>query len=125
MPPPGIAPFELVTCKLSETWRLFRRFLNQVPSIGFGAAAAVLLCEASTRSPIAQIVESFAIDRVKVKPSGYAHPIRFRRVGSDVAVVSQMLVRREYEPVSALRGVRLIVDCGAAFTVLATNSLRR
>ena len=119
MPTIGIAPLELAAGKLSACWRLLRRFLNSVPALGFVAAAIVLLCEASTRRPIAQIVKSLPIERVKVKPAGYSHPISFRRVGSDVAVLSQILVTREYEPVSSLRSVRLIVDCGANIGVSA------
>jgi FkbM family methyltransferase len=104
---------EVIAVKSSETWRLVRRFFRHVPSLGFLAAAAVFFCEASTRKPLAYLVKPLAVERVKVRPHGYAHPIRFRRVGTDVAVVRQMLVSREYQPVASLRDVRLIVDCGA------------
>jgi FkbM family methyltransferase len=113
MPPPGITRLALVSGKVSETFRLIRRFHRHIPSLGFSAAAVVFFCEASTRRPIAPLLAHFAAERVKVKPSHYQYPIRFRRVGSDLAVFSQMLVRREYAPVAKLRDVRLIVDCGA------------
>jgi FkbM family methyltransferase len=99
--------------KLSETWRLFRRFVRHVPLIGIKTAALLFFCEASTRSPIAEIVEPFVASEVKGRPSGYAHKIRFRRAGSDVAVVTQVFVTREYGPVASLNKVGLIVDCGA------------
>lgn len=104
---------EVIAVKSVETWRLIRKFFRHVPSLGFVAAAAVLFCEASARKPLAQLVKPLSVERLKVRPTGYAHPIRFRRVGTDVAVVRQMLVSREYQPVASLRGVRLIVDCGA------------
>jgi FkbM family methyltransferase len=103
----------VAVAKVAEFWRLLRASFRQVPSVGFVAAAVLFLCEASTRRPIAQLVEPLAVERVKVRPSGYAHPIRFRRVGTDRKVLSQMLVRREYAPVSHLDDVRLILDCGA------------
>ena len=104
---------EVIAVKSAETWRLVRKFFRHIPSLGFLAAAAVFFCEASVRKPLAQLVKPLAVERLKVRPAGYAHPIRFRRVGSDVAVVEQMLVSQEYRPVASLRDVRLILDCGA------------
>lgn len=105
--------------KFSVAWSLYRRYLRQVPSLGLAAGTVLFLCEASSRSPFAQLVRPFAPERVKVRPAGYTHPISFRRVGSDTAVVHQMLVRREYGPVAALKDVDLIVDCGANIGISA------
>jgi FkbM family methyltransferase len=98
---------------MASFWQLLRSSARQIPSLGFVAAATLFLCEASTRKPIVHLVKTHVAERVKVKPVGYAHPVVVRRVGSDRAVLSQTLVRREYAPVSSLRGVNLIVDCGA------------
>jgi FkbM family methyltransferase len=99
--------------KLVAVWMLLRRFPRHVHSIGFMAAAVILFCEALMRHPLAELVEPKTIERVRIRPAGYPHSVRLRRVGTDVAVFSQMLVQREYEPVSSLRDVRLIIDCGA------------
>jgi FkbM family methyltransferase len=104
---------EVIAVKAAESLRMLRKFFRHVPSLGFLTAAAIFFCEASTRKPLAQLVKPLSIERVKVRPAGYEHPIRFRRVGSDVAVVRQMLVSQEYRPVASLRDVRLIIDCGA------------
>ena len=104
---------EVIAVKSAETWRLVRKFFRHVPSLGFLAAAAVFFCEASARKPLSHLVKPLSVERVKVRPSGYSHPIRFRRVGTDVKVLQQMLVSREYQPVASLRNVRLIIDCGA------------
>jgi len=99
--------------KTAAAWLLVYRFLRHIPSIGFGAAAIILFCEVLMRHPIVQLVEPKTIERVRLRPAGYPHPVQLRRAGTDVKVFSQMLVRREYEPVSKLRNVGLIVDCGA------------
>ncbi len=108
--PRGVA---LVGGKVAEAWRLLRWFFRLIPSLGFATAFAVFVCEATTRKPLAQLVKPLAVERVKVRPAGYLHPIRFRRAGTDVAVVAQMLVTKEYLPVASLKKVRLIIDCGA------------
>ena len=106
-------PLGVVAGKAAETWRLFSVFVRRVPSLGFIAAFTIFLCEASVRKPLALLVKPLAIERVKVRPAGYHHPVKFRREGTDGAVFSQILIRREYLPVASLKNVRLIVDCGA------------
>jgi hypothetical protein len=106
----GIA---LVPGKLGAAGSLFLRHVRWVPSLGFSAATILFLSEASSRRPLAQLVKPFAAERLNVRPAGYAHPIQFRRIGTDTAVLRQMFVAHEYRPVASLRNVRLIVDCGA------------
>jgi FkbM family methyltransferase len=103
----------LIAGRLASFWQLLRSSARQIPSLGFVAAATLFFCEASTRKPIVHIVRPHAMERVRVKPIGYPHPVVVRRIGSDRNVLSQMFVRREYAPVSSLRDVKLIVDCGA------------
>jgi FkbM family methyltransferase len=105
--------------KLSAATSLFRGYLRQVPRLGVIAATTVFVTEASTRKPLAQFVKPFASERLSLRPAGYRHPINFRRLGTDIAVLRQMLVTEEYRPVAALRNVRLIVDCGANIGISA------
>jgi FkbM family methyltransferase len=51
--------------------------------------------------------------RAIVRLPGYSHPLHFRIGTSDVQVVEQVFVRREYAAVAALPDVSFIVDCGA------------
>lgn len=106
-------PLSVVAGKTAETWRLFGVFVRRVPSLGFLAAATIFFCEASVRKPLAQLVKPLAVERVRVRPAGYHHAVKFRREGTDGAVFSQVLIRREYLPVASLKNIRLIVDCGA------------
>ncbi len=109
--PPSV--LHLTAAKLAETWRLFRRVFRHAPLIGIKTALLLFFCEASTRSPIAEIVKPFAADELKARPHGYPYRFHFRRVGTDLAVMMQMFVTREYAPVASLKNVRTIVDCGA------------
>jgi len=53
------------------------------------------------------------------------HPVTFRLCSSDVYTLRQILVAREHGPVSALAGIRFIVDCGANIGVSAAWLLCR
>jgi FkbM family methyltransferase len=99
--------------KVANATALFRGFLRQIPRLGLGASARAFVAEASTRRPLSTLVRPFVPERLTLRPSGYRHSLMLRRVGTDLAVLRQMLVKEEYSPVSSLRRVRLIVDCGA------------
>ncbi len=99
--------------KLSAAFSLLRNYIHRVPRLGLLAATILFFAEASTRHPLMPLVKPFAPERLKLTPRGYGHPISFRRAGTDVAVLRQVLLDDEYLPVAGLRDVRLIVDCGA------------
>ena len=99
--------------KMAAASALFRGFLRQVPRLGFVAAARAFAAEASTRRPLSTLVRPFVGERLTLRPSGYRYQLLLRRAGTDLAVLRQMLVKEEYGPVSSLRRIRLIVDCGA------------
>lgn len=118
----GIA---LAGAKFRALGSLFGGYLRQIPSLGILAATIVFFSEASTRRPLAQLLKPFVPERVRLHPAGYAHPIQFRRTGTDTAVLRQMFVTQEYRPVASLSNVRLIVDCGANIGLSAYYLLHR
>ena len=101
------------------------RFVRELPALGVEASGKVFLAEASARRPLSKLVHAFAPSMITVRPAGYAGPLTFRRLGSDITVVRQMLVRQEYRPVASLPGIDLIIDCGANIGAAAYYFLHR
>lgn len=49
----------------------------------------------------------------RIRPRGIAHPLIIRRPASDIDVLKQIYVDREYASIDDLPDVRLVIDCGA------------
>jgi len=99
--------------KVGAARSLTKSYIRQVPVLGLLPATALFAAEASSRRPLARITKPFVPARLTLRPSGYRYPITVRRLGTDLAVLRQMLVTEEYKPVGRLPNVRVVVDCGA------------
>lgn len=111
--------------KTRSAGMLCRRYVREVPALGVVASSKVFLAEASARRPLSNLVHGLAPDLLTITPAGYWRPLTLRRLGSDVDVVRQMLVREEYRPIGSLAGINLILDCGANIGAAAYYLLHR
>jgi FkbM family methyltransferase len=115
----------VLAAKTMSAGSLCRRYVRDLPLLGLTASSKVFLAEASSRRPLSQLVQRLAPERVTMTPAGYASPITFRRLGTDLMVIRQMLVREEYRPIASLDGIKLIIDCGANIGAAAYYLLHR
>jgi FkbM family methyltransferase len=111
--------------KLRETGVLFRRYLGEIPRLGFVAATTLFLAELSARRPLSRLFAHLAPSIVTLRPAGYRAPLSFRRGETDSKVIRHVLVREEYRDTAALSDVDLIVDCGANIGVTSYYLLHR
>jgi hypothetical protein len=76
-----------------------------------GWPAAIKLRESETE--FARNTTSKPLDTIQIR--GYAPPLHFRRGTSDIWVIYQVFVTRQYNCLLKPRGEPLIIDCGANF----------
>lgn len=82
-----------------------------ITSLGSHASLEFLICSFLNRLVVLLPGHPKWIRRLSIK--GCAHPIYYRIGTSDLDVIRQVFVRREYECVANERDVSLIIDCGA------------
>lgn len=101
---------------------------NQLSRMGWvvgrvGPLAAFTLMSGGAKPAAVGSPASRRVRRLKLK--GYRHPLYYRTGTSDLDVIRQVFVDREYECIGDEADVRLVIDCGANIGCTSAYFLRR
>jgi FkbM family methyltransferase len=100
-----------------------RTFLETAAILGFHSTVTISL------SKMCSWTTAFESSRLKkircIRLPGYQYPLYYREGTSDLEVIRQIFVRREYESIGNENDISLIVDCGANIGCTAFYLLNR